>query len=277
MLTTKLKTNMFFLLKLEWKKLNKLTAFRIFIAFYLVLLPTLLLLGKRIPELPPPMMTNEVLFIFPTVWEWLAYVGNWLCFFFFGFLSIITITTEYSYRTMRQNIITGLSRKEYFLAKLYLLFAISTFATVYYTLCALLIGYFNTPAIYWHKVVQNAWFIPRYFLMCFGYMSFGALLGFWIKRTGIALFLYLSYIMFLESILRWGVHMQLWKHRSMHFYPMNAVEDLTPLPFTQMADEFLSSYGFSLFLSPVEAAVTTIVYSGIFLFLGYKLVQRADL
>lgn len=268
---------MFYLLKLEWKKLHKLAAFRIFIAFYLALLPTILLLGKRIPELPPPMMTNEVLFIFPTVWEWLAYVGSWLCFFFFGFLSIISITTEYSYRTMRQNIITGLSRKQYFLGKLYVILAVSVLATAYYALCALLIGYFNTPAIYWHKVVQNASCIPRYFLMCFGYMSFGALLGFWIKRTGIALFLYLSYVMFLEAILRWGVHLQLWKHRSMHFYPMNAVEDLSPAPFIQMTENFLAEYGFSMLLSPAEAMVTTAIYSTLFLLLAFRLVKRADL
>ena len=257
--------------------MNKFIAFRIFIAFYIVLLPAILLLGKRIPELPPPLMTNEVLFMFPTVWGWLAYVGCWLCFFFFGFLAIIAITTEYSYRTMRQNIITGLSRSQYFLGKFYLILAVSLLATAYYAFCALLIGYFNTPVVYWHKVVQDVAYIPRYFLMCFGYMSFGALLGFWAKRTGIALFLYLSYVMFLEAILRWGIHLQLWKHPSMHFYPMNAVEDLTPLPFTKMADEFLSNYGFSLFLSPAEAAITTIVYSSLFLWLSFRLVRRADL
>ncbi|MCO6481091.1 MAG: ABC transporter permease subunit [Phaeodactylibacter sp.] len=268
---------MLYLLKLEWIKLNKLLSFRIFTIFYFVLLPSLLLVGKRFEQLPPPLMTNEVFFIFPTVWEYLGYIGNWLCFFFFGFLSIIVITTEYSYRTMRQNIITGLSRRQYFLGKVYFIVAMSLVATAYYALCALLIGYFNTSSVYWHKVWQNADYIPRYFLMCLGYMSFGLMLGFLVKRTGIALFLYLAYIMFVEQILRWGVHLQLVEHRSMHFYPMNAVEDLVPLPFTQMADEFLSQYGFRLFLSPAEAAVTVIVYSSIFVGLAFLVVRRADL
>ena len=40
--------------------------------------------------------------------------------------------------------------------------------------------------------------------MCFGYMSLVLMLGFLVvKRTGIALFLYLAYIMFIELILRW--------------------------------------------------------------------------
>ncbi|MCB9287124.1 MAG: ABC transporter permease subunit [Lewinellaceae bacterium] len=268
---------MLYLLKLEWIKLNKLLSFRIFTLFYFVLLPAILLTGKRLDELPPPLVTNEVFFIFPTVWEYLGYVGNWLCFFFFGFLSIIIVTTEYSYRTMRQNIITGLSRRQYFMGKVYFILAMSLLATAYYVLCALLIGYFSTASVYWHKVWQNANYIPRYFLMCFGYMSFGLMLGFLVKRTGIALFLYLAYIMFLEMILRWGVHLQLFENRSMHFYPMNAVEDLVPLPFTQMADQFLSRYGFRLFLSPAEAAVTVITYSLIFILLAYYMVRRADL
>lgn len=268
---------MLYLLQLEWLKLNKLLSFRIFTLFYVVLLPAILLTGKRIEQLPPPLMTNEVFFIFPTVWEYLGYVGNWLCFFFFGFLSIISITTEYTYRTMRQNIITGLSRRQYFLGKVYVILAISLLATAYYAACALLIGYFNTSSIYWHKVWQNVDYIPRYFLMCLGYMSFGLMLGFLVKRTGIALFLYLAYIMFIELILRWGVHLQLLEHRSMHFYPMNAVEDLMPIPFTQMADQFLSQYGFRLFLSPLEASVTVIVYVLLFMGVAYRFVQRSDL
>ncbi len=268
---------MLFLLELEWKKINKLVSFRLFIIFYIVLLPAILLTGKRIQGLPPPLVTNEVFFMFPTVWEYLGYVGNWLCFFFFGFLAIITITTEYSYRTMRQNIITGLSRRQYFLGKVYFILAMSLLATLYYCLCALIIGYFGTTSIYWHKVVQNADYIPRYFLMCLGYMSFGLFLGFWIKKTGVALFLYLVYIMFLEVVLRWGVHFQLLENGSMRFYPMNAVEDLVPAPLTEVAGEFLSKYGFQLFLSPVEAAITTIIYSAIFVGLAYRVVVRSDL
>ncbi|TXB66541.1 hypothetical protein [Phaeodactylibacter luteus] len=268
---------MLHLLQLEWKKFNSHTAFRLFILFYLLLLPSTLLVGLRFDELPPPLYSNDVFFMFPTVWEYLGYIGNWLCFFFFGFLSIIIVTNEYSYKTLRQNIITGMSRKSFFLGKLYFILAISLAATLYYALCGFLIGYLNTEAIYWHKVMQNADYIPRYFLMCMGYMSFGLFLGFMIRRTGLALFVYLTYVMFLELILRWGVHMQIIAHRSMHFYPMNAVEDLVSVPFLEMADEFISKYGFSIYLQPGEAAITVLVYSSLFLYLAYRRVAYSDL
>lgn len=268
---------MIYLFTLEWKKWRKNLVFQVLAAFYLVLLPSVLLTGKKLPELPPPIGTTDVLFIFPTVWEYLGYVGNWLSFFFLGFFAVVLITTEYGYRTFRQNIIDGLDRSSFFLAKIYFISFLAFAATLYYSGCALVIGYFNTDVIYLHKVFQNADLIPRFFLMCMGYMIFGLFLGFLVKRTGLALFLYLSYIMVLEPVLRWGVHGYFFRHASMHFYPMNAVEDLLPAPYTDVAEQFLQRYGFSLFLSPGEAMVTVLIYSALLLLISYRYIRRLDL
>lgn len=265
------------LLQLEWQKWSKNLAFRILLLFYVILLPSMLLIGKRIDELPPPIGTTEVLFIFPTVWEYLGYIGNWLSFFFLGFLAVLIITTEYSNRTLRQNIINGMTRSNFFKGKVFFVLTIALFATLYYSLCAITIGYFNTDIVTTNKLFQNWTYIPRYFLMCSGYMIFGLFLGFLIKRTGIALFIYLSYIMFIELILRWGIHANIGKHKSMHFYPMNAVEDLIPIPYTRQAAQFISEFGFDLFLSPTEAICTTLIYSALFLTLTYQIIRRADL
>ena len=265
------------LLRLEWQKWNKNIVFRVLMIFYIVSLPSLLLLGKRIKELPPPIGTTEVLFMFPTVWEYLGYIGNWLTFFFMGFFAVLMITLEYSNRTLRQNIINGLTRVAFYKAKIYFVLAISLLATLYYAACALVIGYFNTDIVTTAKVFQNWAYIPRYFLMCSGYMIFGVFLGFLIKRTGITLFIYMSYIMFIELILRWGVHANISRHKSMHYYPMNGLEDLVPIPYTQQAEQFLSEFGFDLFLSPTEAVITSLFYLTIFLMVGYQFIRRADL
>ncbi len=268
---------MTYLLRLEWKKQYRSIPFWIFTGAYAVLLPTLLLLGKQLEELPPPLLTNEVLFIFPTVWEYLGYVGNWLSFFFLGFLAITTITSEYAYRTMRQNIIDGLDRRSYFFSKSAFITIIALIATFYYALCALTIGYFNTESIYWHKIWQNVDYLWRFFLMSLGYMSFGLLLGFLVKRTGVTLFLYFSYIMFIEVVLRWGVHYNLYQHPSMHYYPINAFADLIPEPFAPQADRFLQQAGFSLYLPPDQAVLFAIFYILIFFAIAFRRVLRADL
>lgn len=266
---------MLYLFVLEWKKMQNYLVFRILILLYLVLLPGMLMTLKNI-QVPKEVISNDVFFMFPSVWNYLGYIGNWLGFFIFGFLAVLSVTNEYSNRTLRQNIISGLSRQEFFSAKFVFTLAVSTGATLYFIFVALVVGFFNTETIYMSKVWQEASIIPRFFLMCFGYMSFGMMLGLLLRRTGLTLFLYLTYVMFLESILRWVVHRHIVNGRSMLFYPMNAVEDLTPLPLPQAFKNLSDQSGFSIFLTSNEAIVTTIIYCIIFWILSFLYMKKAD-
>lgn len=266
-----------YLLKLEWLKWRKNIAFRIIAISYFVLLPTVLMLGKRIPELPPPIGTNEVLFIFPTIWIYLGYVGHQIIFFLFGFLTILIVCSEYSYKTLRQNIITGLDRKQFFWGKFYFVTSLAFVATLYFILCGLVIGGLHTDVIRMQKVFQHADYFYRFFLLSLGYMSFAMLLGFLVKRTGLALFLYFGYVLVGELILRWGIHYNIIKHKSMHFYPMNAIEDLIPIPFSQVADSFAKEHGFGFFLTSTEATITSLIYVILFFWLIFNYLKRSNL
>ncbi|MEN0006364.1 MAG: ABC transporter permease subunit [Bacteroidota bacterium] len=268
---------MLHLLQLEWLKWRRHRAFQIFMVAYAILLPAGLLLGKQLPDLPDPIGTTEVLFIFPTVWQYLSFVGNWVSFFLFGFLSIVMVTSEYSFKTVRQNIMTGLTRKQFLLGKIYLFGLLALLATLYYTVVALGIGYFHTDVIRWGKVWQNASYIPRYFLLCFGYMSFGLLVGFLVRRTGLALFLYFAYATIGELILRWGIHFQLIQNKTIHYYPIKSFSDLSPLPFQNLAEEFMRKEGFPLFLGQTEVFIVAIIYIALMIFLVFRRFLKVDL
>lgn len=268
---------MFNLLQLEWKKVKGYTTFRVLFLLYAILLPSMLLVIKRLPDVPSEFGSKDVFFMFPTVWNYLGYAGNWLVFFFLGFLAVLSISTEINNKTLRQNIITGLSRAEVFQAKVSYIVALSLAATLYYVLVAMLIGVFNTETIYMVKVWQEWDMIPRYFLMCLGYTSLGLLISLLVKRTGIALFLYLSYVMFIELIIRWAIHKNIVSNKSMHFYPMNAVEDLTPFPLLTTTSDVVKGVDFDILLTPNEAMLTTTVYIGIFWFLSYYILEKKSL
>ena len=268
---------MFKLIQLEWLKWSKHNSFRVLMIAYAIILPAGFLTAKRIPELPPPIGSPEVLFIFPTVWPYLAYFGNWVVFFLFGLFAVIFITTEYANKTLRQNIITGLNRKDYFIGKIGFLLSISFFATAYYALWALMIGYFNTDYIITGKVIQNIDYVWRYFLMVAGYMILGMFFGFWVKRTGLAIILYLGYTMFIEVVLRWAIHFNLIKGKSMHFYPVKALSDVTAFPMFEGADKFLEEFDFELFLTPTESVITILIYSTLLIWLCTRILKRADL
>lgn len=268
---------MLHLLRLEWLKQRNSIAFRVLMGFYIVLLPTLLLLAKGLPEFPPPINSAEVLFQFPYIFVFMGYLGNWLAFFFLGFLSVTLVTYEFSYRTLRQNIIMGMTRSSYYWSKVLFILAVALFATLYYTLVVFAYGLTHTNPLFDSVIFKNIDYLYRYFLMCLGYMSFGLLLGTLVRRTGIALFLYFSYVAFIELVLRWGVHRRIFPNKSMHFYPMNAIEDLTPFPFSDAFKSMEQELDFPIFLTPVEATITTIAYTLLFLWLTYRLFARRDL
>lgn len=272
---------MLHLLQLEWLKQKEFTIFRVMAILFLVALPSLLLIAKTFnvsaDNMPPFLPTIDSLFQFPNVWIWLGYIGSWLTFFFMGFLGVLMVTNEYSNKTLRQNIITGLSRKAYFSSKLYFILAVSFCVTIYYVICCLIFGFTHTDTIYMNTVLKNADYIYRFFVMSMGYMSLGLLIGLLIKRTGIALFLYLAYVMIIEKILRYAIHLQIFPHQSMKFYPVNSFSDLAPFPYAEAATGFAKEQGFDFFLSPTQAVITAVVFICIFLFLSYQKLQKGDL
>ncbi|MEM9919792.1 MAG: ABC transporter permease [Bacteroidota bacterium] len=270
---------MLHLLKLEWLKIQKHSTTQILLILYVIALPTLLLAGKSFNDLPQEFINRNTFYMFPTVWQYLGYIGNWISFFVFGFIAVMLVTTEYQNRTMRQNIITGLQRREYFLSKVYFILAASLVGTLYYVICGLLFGLAHTETLSAAKMMQNTDLIPRYFLMLLSYMTFGLFIGTVIRKTGVSLFLYLAWAFFLERIVRYSFHQNIFPGKSIHFYPVNAASDLVPFnsPLNRMAEEYLEQNNFSLFLSPTEAVITSALYIAVFLFICYRLIQQRDL
>ncbi len=268
--------NPLYMLSLEWKKIKNYRTFQVLILLYATLLPSLLLLGKQLNGLPPEIGSSEMFYMFPTVWNFLAYLGSWLSFFFLGFLVIILTTNEYTFKTLRQNVITGLTRMDFFKGKFMLILTIALFATLYYCVCSLAYGFTHTQAIYSSKIFQEIQLVPRYFLMCMGYMSFAFLVSILVKRTGLSVLLYIAYIMFLESALK-GLLLYYTRSEVINFLPMNALEDLTPIPIGVETSGFTEEFGFSLILDPTTAMITSIVYITLILFGAYTLIKKADI
>jgi len=266
------------LLALEWKKFKGNAVCQLLSIMFLVLMPTLLFFGKELSDVPPPLPSNDVFFNFPTIWEYNGYVGNWLVFFFLGFIAIYIITSEVNNKTLRQSIIIGMTRKQFFLGKLSVIVVLTLFATVLYTICTLVIGGFHADSFSFSAAFDNDQAILRFFLMTLGYLSFGLMLGFVIRRSGIAIFTYLSYIMFIELIIRWAIHFNTFKDNTMNFYPMNAIEDLMPNPFFKYAELIpRKDLDFSFLLTYNEAIITTSIYIVIFIGLSYWNFMKKDI
>ena len=269
---------MFRLLKLEYTKFKNHSLTVILAALYLIFFPTIIFYGKQLNDLPDELPSVNVFYKFPSVWDYLGYIGSWLVFFFLGLIAVFSVVNEVRYKTFRQNIISGLTRKEYFLAKFFSITAISLVVTILYFIVGFIIGATHTENWGFFDVFDNSWAIPRYFLMSMGYLSFGLFVGFFIRRSGLAILFYLIYVIAIDPIIKWTVNSYVFSDGIVRFTPMNSVEDLMPLPFFRFVDLIPDiDFDFEFLLTYPQAVIATLLWSGLFIFIAYRNFTTRDL
>lgn len=266
------------LVSIEWLKFKNNSIFIAVMGIFTIGFPFLILLGKRIMrDAPPPLPSSNVLFEFPTVWDYQGYMGNWFVSILLGYLMIYMFTSEVSNKTMRQNILTGFTRKEYFLSKLTIAVLLSIYATTIYALSCIGIGLIATDVYDLELVFDNNFAIFRFFLMSMGYLTFSLLIANLVRRGILSILLYLAYIMAVEVIARLIIIFK-FETRIPNFAPLNAIEDLMINPLFKFADPFgEQQLGFQFLLSRPEAIISSTIYLISFVALGWLVFKKKDL
>ncbi len=268
----------FTLLKIEILKYKDNALVQLLLVFYSLLMMFAIFVFKNVENIPV-LGGNESFFQFPTVWEYQSYGGSWLAFLFLGFLGVFLITSEFDFRTLRQNIITGYTRKDFFLAKLSSAFFISLYATLIFYISTAVIGLVHQEVYSIQEFMSKQEFVfVRFFLMTFGYISFGMLCGYLFRKGGLAMFFYFSYTLIIEPLIRWWLHYKyIDEGKSMLYYPMNGIEDLVPLPFYKYIATFSPVKNFNILLSYNEAIIISSVSILVFVFISYLLLVKKDI
>jgi ABC-type transport system involved in multi-copper enzyme maturation permease subunit len=193
------------------------------------------------------------------------------------------IGNEYSNRTLKQNLIDGMSKKEIILSKFYFIFAYSLGMTIIVFLITATIGIFNTPSqdLYLDTFFSGSEFILAYFVKLLTFFSFCLFVGVLIKRSAFALgFLFISFI--LELIL-YGLFRFEWYNYDtsndiMQFFPFTSMWNLIDEPTTRIIALHNPS---EMFVTDYPAYwyefVIAIVWIFIYIFLSYRLLKRRDL
>jgi len=230
------------------------------------------------PQLKMILPTPDSLIQFPNIWEYLGYVGNWMVFFFLGVVVITIISSEVQYKTQRQTIINGMERNTYFKSKMFVILAVSVVATLYYCLIAMVVGMVMTEDWDFAYMFDNNWAILRYFLMSVGYLSFASLIAFLMKKPGLASFLYLSYGILIESIIKTVMK---WKdilpEEAGNYLPMNAIEDLMPFPLYRYEEYLPDNVDFTFLLPDSHAIAASSFFIILFVGITYFVFKKRDL
>lgn len=232
---------MFTLLKTEWLKIKKYPAFWWMLIIVALSYPGMnyaiyangyrdQLNDKRV-GLILKMLPNP--YQFPDVWQTVAFVSS-LFVFLPAIVVIMFITNEYSYKTNRQNIIDGWSRRDFMLGKLLNVGIICMLITALYAITAFMIGVLNAGSANAFSL-KGTHYIVLFFLQQFSQLSIAFLIALLVRKAFIALGLFLFYYFPLEPLL-----VQLAKQYAngiRHYFPLELSDRLIPYPRWFVADE----------------------------------------
>lgn len=263
---------------LEWLKYKNNTLARIIIGVFTVAFSFVILYGKRIiPNASPPLPGLDTYYTFPTVWDYQGHIGNWLVCVLFGFLMVHFITGEISAKTMRQGIINGQTRWDFYKAKFLVIVTLSTYATLIYVLSSVIIGILHTPDMYFSLIFDTNNLVGRFWLMSVGYLSLAFLIAMTFRTSGISVIFYFGYVFVIEFIFRM-IQLYFFRNKAILFWPENSIEDLVPNPLYKLPSFWMEKeWGFSPVLSSWESIITSSFYITMMLLLAWRLFKRRDI
>lgn len=204
---------------------------------------------------------------FPDVWLNLIWMGGLLK-IVLGIMVVISITNEYTYRTVRQNIIDGMSRWEFLLSKILTNVLLSLMSVVMIFVIGLITGMIYSPSIELKYMLTDLEFFPAYFLEIFFFLSYALMLGILINRSGLTIIL-LMLSQMVEGILTGIINDYV--PDLIPYLPMKSIWYLIQPPFPRYALQEIQDY------VAWGTAITVMVWTFVFNYIGYWKLKRADI
>ena len=265
------------LLKIEWNKIYNYKTARIFIILYFSLLASMGFLAIIIkPSIGGVSINLASLgaYIFPYVWQTISYFADFGS-IFLAIIIITNITNEYSYRTIKQNLIDGLTKREFLLSKLLisLIFALLSTVLVFVACIGLGLYYTQNPV----SIFTGVEFVLGYFLKLSVFFSLCTFLAFVIRKSGFAFILIILWRL-VENI-SLGIEQinSTSTFRISNLLPGNAAAELLPFPKIQFQNFMTGKTVFELNNFPAEYCIVVFVYTVMFVYLSYMLLKKRDL
>jgi ABC-type transport system involved in multi-copper enzyme maturation permease subunit len=274
------------LLQIEFIKLYNNRASKILIISYFFLLTTIALMAAIKFDIGPIQfhLAEQGIFNFPYIWHF----NTFFTAFFKLFLAIVIVSmmaNEYSNKTIKQNLIDGLSKKEFILSKFLTVVSFSLISTVFVFIVSLILGLIYSDFKEFSIITSDLEFLLAFFVKLMGFFSFCLFLGILVKRSAFALgFLILWQIFegFARGMIRWKLFDGETTDAIMGFFPLNAMFNLIKEPFSrlksvqavaqQMGEKLELNYQIQWY----EIAIV-LLWTAIFIYLSYALLKKRDL
>ena len=229
------------LLATEWLKLKKYRTFWIMIGLFVVILPIWnIMISKSMVKVggnsEGAMNLLDSAYSFNHVWD---NMGWWASLFimFITILIMIITTNEFSFKTNRQNLIDGWTRTQVLHAKWIVVLILAVLTTLYVFLVGICFGIYTDDMSNFPGDLTKVFYL---LILTINYYSFGLVIAYLVKRSGMAIGLFFLYIMFIEKLVQ-SVFNYFTKTEYGNFMPLQASDELLPFPLMDIAKAMLQT------------------------------------
>ncbi|MDA6068477.1 ABC transporter permease [Flavobacterium sp. AC] len=275
------------LLSIELQKIWKNKASRVLTLTYFILLSFIALIASIKFDIGPIHIdpSEMGIFNFPFIWHFTTYFAAVLK-FFLAIVIVSMMANEYSYGTLKQNLIDGLSKKEFILSKFLTVVLFSLVSTVFVFIMSLILGLCFSSYNEFGIIFSDLDYLLAFFVKLLGFFSFCLFLGILVKRSAFALGFLLVWV-FIESIIKGLLVFKIFPNSNTgsyitQFLPLEAMSNLIVEPIsrlqliktigTQMGVENTKDYSVHYF-----SILIVLVWTFLFIYFSYKLLKNRDL
>ena len=226
------------LLHIEFIKLWNNRASKVLIISYFALLTSIALVAAIKFDIGPIQfhLADQGIFNFPYIWHFNTFITA----FFKLFLAIVIVSmmsNEYSNKTIKQNLIDGLSKKEFILSKFLTVISFSLISTVFVFIVSLILGLLYSDFNELSIILTDLEFLVAFFIKLMGFFSFCLFLGILVKRSAFALGFLILWQVFegiVRGLIRWKLFDGETTDTVMGFFPLQSMFNLIKEPFSRL-------------------------------------------
>lgn len=275
------------LLTIELQKIWKNRASRVLTISYFVILSFIALIASININIGNFQLhfAEMGIFNFPFIWHFNTYIAAILK-FFLAIVIVSMMANEYSYGTLKQNLIDGMSKKEFVLSKFLTIILLAFTSTVFVFVMSLILGYSFSSYNELSIVFSDMEYLLAYFVKLVGFFSFCLFLGVLVKRSAFAIgFLFIWNI--IEGIANGILTFKIFPKSDTasqitQFFPLESMSNLIVEPFTRLSvikniqtavgDTNVKDY--SVHFSSI---FIVLFWTTLFIFLTLKIIKKRDL
>lgn len=277
------------LLDIEFHKFKYSKSSKVLTIIYLVIVVLLMFTGMIQVSINgfKGSLADLGIFNFPYIWHLSTYMVSFLKIFIAIVLVSLT-ASEYSNRTLKQNLIDGLSKKELVLSKLYLAVTLALLTTLIVFIASLVLGLLHSDYLEIGIIFSKMEYLVAFFISHLLFFCFCLFAGVLVKRSAFALgfigvwWIFEWIVRGISSIIDFKYNLDVWEYVQ-HVLPLESASLLIKEPFTKISvvqggieqltrEEYVKDYGVNWI-----NLIVSLVWSFLFIYWSYLLIKKRDL